>query len=133
MKSFTAVFLSVVAFTSALPTTIIDARAEDQATATVCQGENFTGDCIDIPANYNQCVVLPEGYINNTGSFKVAPGAFCRITYTADTCSLHGDAFVYPTPGAPTLHHFDDPATGTQIDAGSTFTSFLCQQCSGCA
>jgi thiamine biosynthesis lipoprotein ApbE len=54
------------------------------------------------------------------------------VSSTADTCTLHGDAFIDPTPGAPDLHHFLDPATGQVIDAGSQMTSFLCQQCTTC-
>jgi hypothetical protein len=50
---------------------------------------------------------------------------------TADTCTLHGDAFIFPTPGAPTLHHFEN-AEGEIVDAGSQITSFLCQECTAC-
>ena len=50
---------------------------------------------------------------------------------TADTCTSHGDAFVDPA-GAPTLHNYET-ASGVVVDAGSAFTSFLCQECTGCA
>lgn len=51
---------------------------------------------------------------------------------TADTCTPHGDAFVYPDTGAPDLHNFVD-ANGQTVDAGSQATSFVCQECDTCA
>ena len=52
---------------------------------------------------------------------------------SAETCTSHGDAFVDPTPGAPTLRHFTSPATGEVIDAGSQITSLYCQECTACS
>ncbi|KAF2791537.1 hypothetical protein K505DRAFT_248723 [Melanomma pulvis-pyrius CBS 109.77] len=133
MKTFTTAILSLVAISSALPTSSMEARAEGAVDVQVCTGENYTGECTTISAAFNECQVLPGPYLNNVGSLKPAAGAFCRITYTAATCTLHGDAFIDPTPGAPDLHHFDDPATGANIDAGSSLSSFLCQECTGCS
>lgn len=50
---------------------------------------------------------------------------------SADTCTLHGDAFINPTPAAPTLHQFVN-VDGVVVDAGSSITSLLCQGCSTC-
>jgi hypothetical protein len=124
-----ALIASLLSLASALPT---DLKTRATGQVVICTGENSTGTCEAQQVEFNECIQLKAPYLNNVGSFSVAPGAFCRITYTADECTLHGDAFINPTPGAPTLHHFDDPATGANIDAGSTMTSFKCQQCTTC-
>ncbi|KAF2191387.1 hypothetical protein K469DRAFT_656235 [Zopfia rhizophila CBS 207.26] len=132
MKTFAAAtLLSLFAVSTALPTEKVEARTPGNVK--ICTGANYTGECITVSAPFNQCQKLSAPYLENVGSFKPDAGAFCRITYTADSCTPHGDAFIDPTPGAPDLHHFDDPATGQNIDAGSKMTSFLCQECTGCS
>jgi uncharacterized protein involved in propanediol utilization len=80
MKSFTAAIMSLVAITSALPTSTLEARTDGAVDVQVCTGENYTGECTTISAVYNQCNVLPEPFFNNVGSLKPAAGALCRIT-----------------------------------------------------
>ncbi|KAF2268024.1 hypothetical protein CC78DRAFT_565808 [Lojkania enalia] len=132
MKTFAATFVPFIIAVSALPTSNIQAHIPGDIL--VCTGENYTGDCTTLSGlPFNECQPLPEPYFKNVGSFKPEAGAFCRITYTADSCTPHGDAFIWPTDGAPNLHQFDDPATGETTNAGSRMTSFLCQQCTGCS
>ncbi|KAF2111750.1 hypothetical protein BDV96DRAFT_602799 [Lophiotrema nucula] len=128
MKTFTIALAALTAITSAAPT--LETRTP--GSVLICTGENYTGECERLQVPFNTCQQLAAPYRNNVGSFRPDVGAYCRITYTAEKCTTHGDAFVEPTPGAPTLHHFDDPATGTNMDAGSNMTSFLCQECTNC-
>jgi hypothetical protein len=80
MKSFTTAILSLVAMTSAFPTSTLKSRTDGAVDVKVCTGENYTGECTTISAVYNQCNVLPAPYFKNVGSLKPAVGAFCRIT-----------------------------------------------------
>ncbi|KAF2727166.1 hypothetical protein EJ04DRAFT_147953 [Polyplosphaeria fusca] len=127
MKTFVFAIVSFLAVASAAP---LEARAD--SAVLVCTEANWGGECETIPVTWNQCAQLPSKFLKNVGSLKPSTGQFCRVTYTADTCTTHGDAFIDPTPGAPDLHHFEDPATQEVIDAGSKITSLLCQQCTGC-
>ncbi|KAF2244312.1 hypothetical protein BU26DRAFT_522981 [Trematosphaeria pertusa] len=131
MQTFiAATIIALIASTTAAPTQNLAARAPGDVT--ICTGENYTGECTTLSVPFYDCYHLEAPYLNNVGSFKVDAGAYCRITYTAENCTMHGDAFIWPDTNAPTLHHFDDPATQENIDAGSTMTSFLCQECTNC-
>ncbi|ORY17753.1 hypothetical protein BCR34DRAFT_596628 [Clohesyomyces aquaticus] len=118
--------LSLLALTSASPT------RRTPGNVTICTEANYAGTCETISVPFNDCQQLAAPYFKNVGSFKVDAGAYCRITYTADTCTMHGDSFIFPDTNAPDLRHWDDPATGTIIDAGAGFTSFKCQMCTNC-
>ncbi|PSN71884.1 hypothetical protein BS50DRAFT_583508 [Corynespora cassiicola Philippines] len=104
----------------------------DDSDVQLCTGPNYTGECVAIEVADNQCQQLPQQFLRNLGSFRPEGGVLCRLTYTADTCTPHGDAFVYPDTGAPDLHNFVD-ANGQTVDAGSQATSFVCQECDTCA
>ena len=126
MKS-TLLFLAAATTISALP----QGSATDLSVQ-VCTGENYIGDCKTLYVAPDTCQQLPGLFRKNIGSFKPGPKTLCRITYTADTCTMHGDAFVDPE-GVATLHtDFTDPATGEEEDVGNLMTSFLCQPCSTC-
>ncbi|KAF2473290.1 uncharacterized protein BDR25DRAFT_302244 [Lindgomyces ingoldianus] len=130
MKTFAfASFLSLLTLNSAAPTQV---ESRTPGNVLICTGEDYTGTCETISAPFYTCQKLEAPYFKNVGSFRPDAGAYCRITYTADSCTTHGDAFIWPDSGAPNLHHWDDVATGQNIDAGSMMTSFLCQECSGC-
>ncbi|KAF2198352.1 hypothetical protein GQ43DRAFT_164724 [Delitschia confertaspora ATCC 74209] len=137
MKTFTlAAITTLLSIISALPTAIPTNNTTNQTTTTgdvlICTGANYASTCETLHVPFNKCVLLEEPFAKNVGSIKPASGQFCRITYTAPTCTNHGDAFIDPTPGVADLHHFNDPATGTVMDAGSQITSLLCQKCSSC-
>lgn len=50
---------------------------------------------------------------------------------TADTCTMHGDVFIFPDEPVADLRRYTT-VTGRVVDAGSTVTSLLCQECNGC-
>ncbi|KAF2016087.1 hypothetical protein BU24DRAFT_193328 [Aaosphaeria arxii CBS 175.79] len=131
MKNFAAAILAIVPLIAAAPACPAPAP-EVTGNVRICTGENYTGTCISVEAPNNQCQQLSDPYLKNVGSFKVSPGWQCRITYSAETCTLHGDAFIQPTPSAPNLHEFNNPATGETVDAGNQITSYLCQECTAC-
>ncbi|OCK79283.1 hypothetical protein K432DRAFT_383206 [Lepidopterella palustris CBS 459.81] len=136
MKYIAATTLAaILSVASALPTTGTTS-ANPLAKRTpgsiyMCTGSNWTGHCSYAVYTFNTCHILTAPFYKNIGSFGPDAGALCRITYTADTCTTHGDAFVQ-TPGVSDLYDFADPATGKNIDAGVAMTSFYCQECSSC-
>ncbi|KAH7139235.1 hypothetical protein B0J11DRAFT_38597 [Dendryphion nanum] len=130
MKTSATPFLLFAPLIAALPTANLAVRAPGDVL--ICTGENYTGDCQTLSVPYNTCQTLSAPFYKNVGSIKPDAGAFCRITYSAETCTSHGDAFIDPTPGAPTLRHFTN-VNGEVIDAGSQITSFLCQECTACS
>ena len=125
--------LSLLTLVSALPANNNLSRRQTSSPSSVqiCTGENYTGNCETLIVAPETCYTIPDIYKGNVGSLLPEPGLLCRITYTQDTCSLHGDAFVDNT-GAPDLHHFVDPSTGDVVDAGAELKAFLCQPCSAC-
>ncbi|KAF2678450.1 hypothetical protein K458DRAFT_317008 [Lentithecium fluviatile CBS 122367] len=124
--SIPTTLIAFIGLATALP---LDARAPGDVT--FCTGENYTGECTTLSVPFYECQKVPAEFAGNVGSFKVDAGAYCRITYTADTCTPHGDAFIWPDTNAPTLHHYVD-VQGNVVDAGASLTSFLCQVCTAC-
>ncbi|KAF2496118.1 hypothetical protein BU16DRAFT_526642 [Lophium mytilinum] len=129
MQFTIAAIAALITLTTALPTE--SKRAGAGVTFYVLENFNNTGAHDHEVYDYNTCHNVPVALYGNVGSVAVDPGAYCRITYTADECTLHGDAFVYP-PGETNLHQFKDPASGNVVDAGKLITSFLCQECTSC-
>ncbi|KAF2808501.1 uncharacterized protein BDZ99DRAFT_56983 [Mytilinidion resinicola] len=127
MQFTLAALAALLTLAAALPT---ESKRATPGGVKFCTGENSTSDCEYAVYDYNTCHTLAAPYYKNVGSIVVDSGAFCRITYTAESCTLHGDAFINP-PGEATLHHFTD-AEGVVVDAGAAITSFLCQECTSC-
>lgn len=74
-----ATIITFLGAATALPATLLEARAEGGAT--FCTGENYTGDCTHV-ANipFNECQKVPADFVGKVGSFKPDPQSFCRIT-----------------------------------------------------
>jgi len=70
---------TLVAFFGLAAAVPLEARAPE-AGATICSGENFTGECIAVSIPYNECQKVPAALAGNIGSFTLAGGALCRIT-----------------------------------------------------
>lgn len=75
MKTFAIALASLITLNSALPAT-----SQAPGDVLICTGENYTGDCETLSVPFNACQILSAPFTNNVGSFKPAPGAFCRIT-----------------------------------------------------
>lgn len=103
----------------------------DPGDVLLCTGENYTGDCLTINFPFNECTELPALVYKNLGSLKVAPFAYCRLTFTMDTCRPTGDLLIFPETTVATLHNLPYGEQGV-IDAGSTATTILCQRCDAC-
>ncbi|KAF2444701.1 hypothetical protein P171DRAFT_484795 [Karstenula rhodostoma CBS 690.94] len=114
---FTATtLLALLGAASAAPARNIQAR--DGISITLYPEANYTGEpTVVSDVVRNKCQQVPEDV--TVGSVKVSSGAFCRLTYSEPTCSLHGDVFVF----------LDTPAEDL---TGETVTSFLCQTCTEC-
>ncbi|KAF1942782.1 hypothetical protein EJ02DRAFT_488350 [Clathrospora elynae] len=137
--SSSSLLLLIIALTAKSAATLLPPQPTylNSTNVLICIGENYQYGCtiFVVPLNITnaKCQHLAPPYFHNVGSFKPSVGSFCRITYTRDSCTAHGDAFVNPTPGAPTMHtNFTDPADGENVDVGSMMSSFLCQECLNC-
>ncbi|KAF9740312.1 hypothetical protein PMIN06_011280 [Paraphaeosphaeria minitans] len=116
MQLIATTLLALIGAASAAPAHNI--RAPGNITITFYPEANLGGEPTVVSnVASNQCQQVPEGV--TVGSAKIAPGALCRLTYSAPTCTLHGDVFVFP----------DTPAEDLTSE---TVTSFLCQTCTGC-
>ncbi|KAF1978310.1 hypothetical protein BU23DRAFT_595538 [Bimuria novae-zelandiae CBS 107.79] len=116
MQLAATTLLALIGAASALPSNILQAR--DGITITFYPEANFAGEPVSIPNVPNaECQQVPEGV--TVGSVQVESGALCRLTYSATTCTTHGDVFVFP----------DTPADDL---TNETVTSYLCQTCTGC-
>jgi hypothetical protein len=76
MKTCAAAILSLLALAAARPSNV---RPRD-TTVKFCTGEDYTGDCTSLTITPDECTAVPEGYVNNTGSFIPDHGVLCRIT-----------------------------------------------------
>ncbi|GME53119.1 allantoate permease [Neofusicoccum parvum] len=146
LASFTAALLPLLSTTAALPTAaaIPDgfepitrdeilrrlATSPSDANETlqkrtpgniyICTGANWTGTCGSKVQPFDTCIKLTAPYYHNIGSFGPDAGALCRITYTAESCTTHGDLFAQ-YPGIADLYNYNG------VDVGHSITSWLCQ------
>ncbi|KAF1959605.1 hypothetical protein CC80DRAFT_590813 [Byssothecium circinans] len=124
--------LALIGTTLALPAQNLAAR-ETPGDVTFCEGANFSGKCTTVSFTpFDKCQPVPEAVKGNIGSLKVASGALCGLTFSEDTCTLHGDAMLVPESPISDAHHYTTVSEEV-VDLGNELTSLLCQQCTACS